>query len=231
MPLLFKDEQLDRAERVQLIISYILQGIIFITILFSVYRQHWLTAVALTGILFLTFLPAIIRRSYKVCLPMEFDLITILFVFLAVFLGEVYTLYTKIWWWDVALHTSAGFLIGIGGFVLVYVLNEERDVHVKMRAGFVALFAFAFSLAFGGVWEIFEFGMDSFFGLNMQKSGLVDTMWDLIVDSIGALIIAILGYIYLKSGKSFLFHRMITRFVEKNPQKFTGKWKKRLKRR
>ena len=59
--------------------------------------------------------------------------------------------------------------------------------------------------------------MDQIFGLNMQKSGLVDTMWDLIVDTIGAAVIAILGYGYLRTSEvdSFL-ERWIERFLREN---------------
>jgi len=45
----------------------------------------------------------------------------------------------------------------------------------------------------GALWEVFEFGMDQIFGMNMQKSGLVDTMGDLIVDAIGAGLAAMSG--------------------------------------
>jgi hypothetical protein len=65
--------------------------------------------------------------------------------------------------------------------------------------------------------------MDSFFSLNMQSSGLVDTMWDLIVDTIGAGVISLLGYFYLKKGKSLIFDRVIHRFVKRNPQLFKRK--------
>src|SRR5690606_30887329 len=104
------------------------------------------------------------------------------------------------------LHGASGFLLGILGFLLVYVLNEKEEIGLDMKPGFVALFAFVFAVALGALWEIFEFAMDSAFGLNMQKSGLVDTMWDLIVDTAGALVMAVLGYGYLRTagGESFL---------------------------
>jgi len=63
--------------------------------------------------------------------------------------------------------------------------------------------------------------MDQLFGLNLQKNGLVDTMWDLIVDTIGALFISILGYLYIRNKrKVLLMDRMIKRFVDKNPHLF-----------
>ena len=128
--------------------------------------------------------------------------------------------YTQFWWWDILLHTTSGFLLGIVGFLLVYILNEEKRVQVKLKASFVALFSFTFALALGALWEIFEFSMDYFFGLNMQKSGLYDTMGDLMVDTIGAVVIAVVGYFYIRRKKVLLLERMITRFVERNPSLF-----------
>jgi hypothetical protein len=222
--LIVKRKGLDKAEKIQLRISYFLQLIIAATTIVLLVRQKWLTGFLVAGILILTFLPAIIQRSYKVYLPVEFELITIIFIFAAVFLGEYHSYYAKFWWWDTVLHTFSGFLLGIAGFLMVYILNEDPKIHMKMKLGFVSIFAFAFAVMLGAVWEIFEFSMDSLFGFSMQKNGLVDTMWDLIVDSIGALAIAILGFFYIKRrSKSLIFRRMIYRFVDKNPKLFKRK--------
>jgi len=125
------------------------------------------------------------------------------------------------------LHTCSGFLLGIVGFLLVHVMNEVEDINLHMRPGFVAFFAFVFAVAIGALWEIFEFAMDTLFGMNMQKpmlddpSGLTDTMWDLIVDTLGALVISILGYRYVRTGKNESFlERWIQDFVKGNPNMF-----------
>jgi hypothetical protein len=165
-------------------------------------------------------LPAILSRRLAVRLPAEFALFAVVFIFAALFLGEIRGYYARFWWWDVVLHTSSGFLVGVAGFLLVYVLNQHERIELHMKPGFVALFSFAFAMAVGAVWEVFEFGMDSVFGLNMQKTGLVDTMWDLIVDAIGALTIASLGYAYMKSGREYFVDRWIDRFIETNPRLF-----------
>ena len=106
-------------------------------------------------------------------------------------------------------------------------MNETEDVGIHMKPGFVAFFAFVFAVGMGALWEVFEFSMDSFFGMNMQKpmlgdaSGLTDTMWDLIVDTIGALIISLLGYGYVKAANSESFlERWIQAFIKKNPRFF-----------
>ena len=117
--------------------------------------------------------------------------------------------------------------MGIVGFLLVHVLNETEDIGVHMKPGFVAFFAFLFAVGMGALWEIFEFSMDSFFGMNMQKpmlgdpSGLTDTMWDLIVDTLGALIISVLGYSFIKTaGNNSFLERWINAFIENNPRLF-----------
>ena len=220
MPFLISKEGLDSADRIQLGISYALQLAMYVFFLMAVYRHQWLNAVAILAILVLTFVPGLLRRNYRIFVPIEFDFIAIIFIFAALFLGEMQGYYTQFWWWDILLHTTSGFLLGIVGFLLVYILNEEKSVQVKLKAGFVALFSFTFALALGALWEIFEFSMDYFFGLNMQKSGLYDTMGDLMVDTIGAAVIAVVGYFYIRRKKVLLLERIITRFVERNPSLF-----------
>ena len=53
----------------------------------------------------------------------------------------------------------------------------------------------------GAMWEIFEFTIDQIFEAGMQKSGLVDTMVDFIIDAVGALVAVIFGYFYIKQGR------------------------------
>ena len=224
--LIFDEKRLDIADKIQLVVSYLLQLILLASGIFFLTQKHWTNSFFILGILILTFAPAILRRNYKVFLPVEFDFIMILFVFLAIFLGEIHTYYQKFWWWDTLLHTSSGFLIGIAGFLLIYVLNSQKKILRQMKPSFISLFAFAFALSLGALWEIFEFSLDQIFLLNTQKGGLVDTMWDLIVDTIGAIVISILGYFYLKKGNFLIFDRMIHRFVEKNPRLFLAKNRK-----
>jgi uncharacterized membrane protein YjdF len=208
-------------------LTTLLQIILLAGAVGAVWEQQWFNAVIISGIVLITLLPQLLARRFHVVIPAEFQLLTIGFVFASLFLGEVHGYYTRFWWWDIVLHTSSGFLLGIIGFLLVYVLNETEQIQLKMRPGFVAFFAFLFALGTGAVWEIFEFTVDSLFGTDMQKtmlgdsSGLTDTMWDLIVDAVGALIISVLGYGYLKAKRdeSFL-RRWIRKFIKSNPRLF-----------
>lgn len=217
MKFLFKDKSLDKAEKIQLIISYLLQASLLVAVGFFIYNQEWLNTFLTSGIFILTLLPSLVRRSYKVHLPVEIDLVIIVLIYTALFLGEVNSYYRLLWWWDLLLHTGSGVLLGIAGFLLVYVLNREETIHVEISQEFSALFSFTFSLAIGVLWEIFEFSMDLFFGLNMQKSGLVDTMTDLIVYTLGALFIVVIGYLYSRKKERKLIDKLVHLFFKKGP--------------
>jgi hypothetical protein len=173
------------------------------------------------SIIVITYIPQHLGSRLKLRIPPEFESLAILFICMTLFLGEVMDFYNRYWWWDVVLHGGSGFLLGIVGFLLVYVLNEKDSLNIDLPPGFIALFAFMFSMTLGVLWEIFEFAMDALFGMNMQKSGLVDTMWDLIIDGIGALTIAVMGYFFLRTVETDSFlERWIDRFVAANPRLF-----------
>lgn len=208
-------------------ITVVLQLILLAEAVLAVWGQRWFTAFLSVMIILITFLPVMAERRFRIHIPPELQLAAIAFVFASLFLGEIRSYYIRFWWWDMALHTTSGFLLGIFGFLLVHIMNEVRNIHVHMNPGFVAFFAFTFALGMGALWEVFEFVMDQLFGMNMQKpmlgdpSGLTDTMWDLIVDGLGALVVSVLGWRYLKNPDqgSFL-ERWVYAFVERNPRFF-----------
>lgn len=202
-------------------LTLFLQATLLVGAVLFLVQGRWLTAVLTVAIVLVTLMPLVFERRYRVYIPAEFEALAVVFVYASLFLGEVHGYYVRYWWWDAVLHTGSGFLLGIFGFLLVYVLNERPDIDLHMRPRFVALFAFMFAVGMGALWEIFEFAMDQTFGMNMQKSGLVDTMWDLIVDTIGAAVIAILGWSYLRTaGRSSFLDRWISNFIEANPRLF-----------
>ncbi len=205
-------------------LTLFLQLTLLVGALLAVVQGRWLAAIVTGGIIVVTMLPLILGRRFEVRIPPEFEVLAVVFVYASLFLGEVHGYYVRFWWWDAVLHIGSGFLLGILGFLLVYVLNEHENVDMHMRPRFVALFAFMFAVGMGALWEIFEFAMDQLFGLNMQKSGLVDTMWDLIVDTVGAATISLMGWGYLKkSGSSSFLERRIAAFIAANPRLF-GRW-------
>lgn len=210
--------------RAHLAILAVLQLVMLVQLVLLAYRGDWDQAVFVAAIMAVTLAPVVLRMPVE--LPSEVQIVAVLFIFATLFLGEVRDWYDRFWWWDAALHTTSGLLLGMLGFMLVYILNEDRNVDLHMRPGFVALFAFFFAVALGGIWEIFEFAMDRWFGTNMQPatatdpSGLTDTIQDLIVDTVGAAVVALGGWRYLSRPRRHLVDDWARRFVRGNPQVF-----------
>ena len=216
----------DRALRMHKRVFFIMQAAMLLGFAGAIYERQWLNAFTIIAIMIVMFVPSMIERRLRVHIPPVFAISALVFVFAALFLGEVRDYFAIYWWWDVALHATSSFLLGIVEFLLVYVLNETDRVELRMRPAFVALFAFCFAMTIGVFWEIFEFAMDSIFGTNMQKpmlgdpSGLTDTMWDLIVNSTGALIVSVLGWLHMANRRESFVGVWIRKFVERNPRLF-----------
>lgn len=194
-------------DRVEMAIAAGLQiGILLVTAS-ALFEQQWLVAFNGAFVLLLSFAPAIIERRLRVPLPVELTLITCIFLFASFALGEVRDFYEKIWWWDLALHGLSALTVGIIGFLGIYVFYMTR--RIRVAAGWVATITFALAVSVGTIWEIFEFLMDWYFGFNMQKSGLTDTMTDLMINGAGAAIAAGIGYFYVFDQDSLLGRRLI----------------------
>lgn len=213
--------------------AILLQVILVAGAVGAFWQHQWFTGVIISGILLLTILPTLLAKQFHVRIPAEFQLATIIFVFASLFLGEVHDYYNKLWWWDILLHTCSGFLLGIVGFLLVYILNEtaqisqNRESGFSMKPGFIAFFAFMFAIGVGALWEIFEFVAHIVLEHTMERAtfakdgSLPDSMLDLIVDAIGALVISLMGYRYLKRPlKASFLLRLIRKFIQNNPRLF-----------
>lgn len=193
--------------RIEMIIASVLQLSIAAVIVGALIEAQWLLAFNGALILLLSFAPAIIEHRLRVPLPVELTLITCVFLYASFALGEVRDFYEKIWWWDLALHGLSALTVGIIGFLSIYVFYMTR--RIRVAAGWVATITFALAVCVGTIWEIFEFLMDWYFGFNMQKSGLIDTMSDLMINAAGAAIAAAIGYFYVYDEDSSLGRRLL----------------------
>ncbi len=211
-------------------ISLLLKIILAVGAVLEAIQGNWLNAVATTGVIFAAFFPMLVGYRFHVRIPAEFELLAVIFVYASLYLGDLHGYYLKYWWWDILLHTGSGLILGIFGFLLVYVINEHEDLEMHMKPSFVGLFAFMFALGMGTIWEIFEFALDQFLGIDTQGGSLVDTMSDLIVDGIGAFIISILGYSYLRTAQTDSFlERWIQHFINLNRRFFPHRKYRRKK--
>ena len=233
-----------------------IEKVLYVLVILSIIRQFFLGNYQnmflgiLTLILFMV--PEVIDKKLGVTIPIGLETVIFIFIFSAEILGEINAFYVKIPIWDTILHTTNGFLMAAIGFALIDIFNRSERFSIRMSPGFVAFVAFCFSMTTGVVWEFFEFGMDWFFHLDMQKDwiipmvssvklnpdganepirvvieslvvngkdwnlggyldvGLVDTMKDLMVNFVGAVVFSIIDVIYLrKRGQGKLASSLI----------------------
>ncbi|GGH47094.1 hypothetical protein GVY41_03965 [Frigidibacter albus] len=179
---------------------------------------NWSLAFIAAATFLLSLAPILFVRRIGVQLPMSFFAGIVIFIYATIFLGEAFDFYNRYAWWDVMLHGGSALGFGLIGFLFVFTMFEGDRYAAPAWA--MAFIAFSFAVTIGALWEIFEFFMDQTFGLNMQKSGLVDTMWDLIVDVIGGSFGAFSGFLFLKGRQLGGFTGVLHEFIQKNRQLF-----------
>jgi hypothetical protein len=203
-------------EKLQLYITRFFLILLLAAVIGNFLAENWLNLFTSILAIILIYLPAYLTDKSYLHIPNGLQLIIIVFIFASMYLGEQREFYYHFWWWDSMLHLIYGMGMGFIGFIMVYVLNKNENIDVVLSPLFVAVFAFSFAVTIGVFWEIFEFWMDTIFGLNMQKSGLIDTMFDLMEDCIGAFTTSIIGYFYIKTKRPSRFQKYISEVLEKN---------------
>ncbi|KGK78678.1 hypothetical protein PM03_13825 [Thalassobacter stenotrophicus] len=200
--------------------------LLLLTGLISLGLARWSLAFVSLTTLSLALVPPLLAARWSLTLPLPFLLFTTLFCFASIFLGEAFDFYERLWWWDLALHGSSAVGFGLMGFLFAFMLFEGDRFAAPPSA--IALISFCVAMTVGATWEIFEFTMDAGLGMNMQKSGLSDTMGDLILNAFGGLIASVTGYLYLRQSPAGLLGRGLSQFIEVNSRLYR-KYKNRLK--
>ena len=200
--------------------------LLLLTGLISLGLARWSLAFVSFATLTLALVPPMLAARWSLTLPLPFLLFTTLFCFASIFLGEAFDFYERLWWWDLALHGSSAVGFGLMGFLFAFMLFEGDRFAAPPSA--IALISFCIAMTVGATWEIFEFTMDAGLGMNMQKSGLSDTMGDLILTAFGGLIASVTGYLYLRESSAGLLGRGLSQFIKVNGRLYR-KYKNRLK--
>ena len=172
--------------------------------------------VAVQSLLFLlcSFVPHFLEKKAKLNFSNILLIIYLVVCICHFVLGEIFDFYVYAKGWDSILHTFTGATLAIVSFSVINILNENVK-GVKLSPLFVAIFAVCFAVTIGVLWEVVEYFADEITGSNMQRymnsatkeqfigrAALKDTMKDLMLDTIGATIFAIIGYFALKHEKN-----------------------------
>lgn len=233
----------------------ILRALVIAVMIRQVFQQEYYDVFLCALTLALFTIPSFVERRLHIDVPNTLEVIILLFIFSAEILGEIQEYYLIFPFWDTMLHTMNGFLMAAIGIAMVDILNRSRKFKVRLSPAFVAVVAFCFSMTIGVLWEFFEYGMDCFFHMDMQKDtlipavtsvmlnpegrnaavtvpiesvvingtpwagyidiGLHDTMKDLLVNFIGAVVFSVIGMLYIMGrGRGKFAPKFIPRLKE-----------------
>ena len=141
------------------------------------------------GTLLLLFIPKILQLITRRPQSDELNVLINGFILLASTIGLVLKGYALIPYYDKLVHMLSGTLITLFGFCFYYLLKKDKTVK-KDDAAVLIVFALAVSIAVAGLWEIGEYTISALFHTdpqNVRTTGIADTMWDMIVCTIGSL--------------------------------------------
>lgn len=171
-----------REHKSSFLVYIVLRALVILMMILQIFNRNYENVFLCILTLFLLIVPSFIQVEFKIELPTTLEIIILMFIFSAEILGEIQSFYLKIPIWDTLLHTMNGFLAAAIGFSLVDLLNNDKRLQFKMSPVFMALIAFCFSMTIGVMWEFFEFSMDHFFGMDMQKDTVINSITSVVLD-------------------------------------------------
>jgi len=163
----------------------------------------FLSSVSLIAISAWLGLVLIFERYLQIKIPAVMSFMFVIFIILTLVLWSYFNFYEKYLWWDDLLHAIYGGAFAFLWYLLIQYLSDKRWVSNDVLL--ICLFSFCFSMAFWALWEIYEYSYDTFMDGNMQRTDqgnwVTDTMNDIIIESLAALVTNIYIYSYLKIWK------------------------------
>lgn len=143
----------------------------------------------------------IIQKLFKIKIDERLNLIYIIFIFIAHFLGVIVNLYKQIYWFDKFVHFLSGIISSVFAIYILFM------VKIKKNIAFNILFIISFSMLIASCWEIFEYIVSCIFNVDPQRiklTGVSDTMGDIIVAFLGSILVAIYYYFNNRNNYSFV---------------------------
>lgn len=140
------------------------------------------------------YLVKILNKLFKLKINENIEILYVLFIFLAHFMGSIVNLYQKIYWYDSFAHFLSGIAVSFGATYILVILKK----YDKNSIIFNILFILGISFLMAGLWEIFEFISDNIFNKDAQNvltTGVDDTMKDMIVAALGTVLYCMM-YVY-----------------------------------
>ena len=148
-------------------------------------------------------IPTLINKFTKFKINPEIELVYLIFIFFGHFLGGILNFYGKIYIYDKLTHGLSGVMTSI----LAIIILVKSGCYDKNPIWVNILFIICVTLSVAALWEFFEFTNDIIFDKDAQKvykTGVNDTMLDMIMAFIGSIIYSIIYIIEKRTNKNLL---------------------------
>ena len=180
--------------------------ILVLSIINAINLHLWQIVFTNIFLLILMFIPQILKKSSKIDLPKEFELILLVFVVITLFLGKVSTVIAPI---------VFGIATGLIGFTILLFLYSSNQI--KKNYFLMIFFSFNFALAFGVLVELTKYYIKILAGHTIDLTIYPFTMMNLTYVFMGSVIASLIGYIYMKTHLS-IFNKVIKMLKKSNPK-------------
>ncbi|MDY6932582.1 MAG: hypothetical protein SVJ22_11795, partial [Halobacteriota archaeon] len=179
------------------IAPYVLRVVSTVLLIMAIWERDLVGVIACVLTIIVSFIPTVLERDFKITLPWSLDLLMASALLLHVG-GNTLKAYYLIPGYDTITHFVSSIFISFLAFVVIFILDKYWD-GLLMDTYALAFVVVIFTMAMGVVWELFEWGIDLLFGIELQW-GLQDTMKDLLVDTVAGIIMAVFGVYLVKRG-------------------------------
>ena len=180
----------------------------------AVLQGDHLLACAGTACLGLAAMPRVFTLLSGIVFPTGLATGILVFNAAAFLLGERANYYIDVAWWDVVLHLVASSVLAVVGMALAMTITAGAPPMIAVWV--LAVLAFGFSMMVGASWEVMEFCIDAVFGTNTQRSGLPDTIGDVVTNAVGATFGAVAGHAHVARGARWPLAGLLGRFMDAN---------------
>lgn len=184
-----------REHKSSFIVYFVLRLLVILMMILQFLNRNYENFFLCILTLILLVMPSLVQVTFRIELPTVLEILILIFIFSAEILGEIQEYYIIFPMWDTMLHTINGFLAAAIGFSMVDLLNRSDKMMFQLSPLFTAIVAFCFSMTIGVVWEFFEFGMDTFFGLDMQKDTIIQTIRSVALNPEGRNVVTVIDQI------------------------------------
>ena len=203
----------------------VLRLIVIAVLVSSILRREYESAFICLLVLVLFMLPFFIQQNFGIELPSALEIIILLFIFAAEILGELGCYFITYPYWDSMLHTTTGFLCAATGFALIDILNRNSRMDMQKDTVIQSVTSVMLDptnsnipVTIDGIHSVAVNGQDLGFD-GYLDIGLYDTMEDLFVNFVGAVVFSTIGYFYIKHrGRGKLARAFIPTITEEEPE-------------